>query len=350
MAQAWTRTETVQASQVTGTLTDFPALFSRTHNDFRTIGNGGHVANANGYDLCLYSDAGLTALLKMETELYVAATGQVIKWGKVASIATSTVVYWGYGDTGISSSQDDVANVWDSSFKAVYHFGSASSLGLLDSTANNYDLTNVNAVTAVAGQVHGAANFVAASAQALTVASFDLNATALSIETWAWASSWAQSASLLARAPINGEWSLIVFTDVILRGGGVTSVSASPPSNSAWHQLVATITGTTGTVYFDGASAASGSVDAIPDTVDTFGIGTFPDFPTSFPWDGRMDEIRISNTARSAAWVEADYKNLSAPTTFWGLGSESAVGGRTTKNTRSSPLGTEIGMNWRSAA
>ena len=81
MSQSYYAVETVQASQVTGTLTDFPALFSRTSAgaagapDFRTIGNGGHVANANGYDLCLYTDTTLASMLKTETALYNAATG-----------------------------------------------------------------------------------------------------------------------------------------------------------------------------------------------------------------------------------------------------------------------------------
>ena len=43
---------TVNASQVqNGPLSNFPFLFSSTNNNLRTTVNGGHVTNANGYDI-----------------------------------------------------------------------------------------------------------------------------------------------------------------------------------------------------------------------------------------------------------------------------------------------------------
>ena len=35
--------------------TDFPVLVLKTDNALKTIGNGGHVADANGYDVRAYS-------------------------------------------------------------------------------------------------------------------------------------------------------------------------------------------------------------------------------------------------------------------------------------------------------
>ena len=37
---------------------------------------------------------------------------------------------------------------------------------------------------------------------------------------------------------------------------------------------------------------------------------------------GYLDEIRISNTARDACWIETEYNNLNAPTTFFSISSE----------------------------
>ena len=43
-------------------------------------------------------------------------------------------------------------------------------------------------------------------------------------------------------------------------------MTAAVPSNSAWHYVVGTISGTTGTIYKDGVSAASGTVTAFAGT------------------------------------------------------------------------------------
>ena len=348
MAQAWTRTETVQAAQVTGTLTDFPALFSRTHNDFRTIGNGGHVANANGYDLCLYSDAPLSSLLKMETELYVAATGQIIKWGKVASIATSTVVYWGYGDSSITTSQDDPTNVWRAEYKAVYHLGDGSSIGLNDSTTNGFTATKVSTPTAATGEVYGGMGGLSAS-KYLTA---DPSATGLqfgsggqfSLSFWGKLSATGAYQAAIARF-IGGNANIrnynlgmsilnkqsYVQADVPTTGYQIWESTTAYTDTSAFHQIAMTCTLGTGSslvMYRDGASVAGSWTLGNGNTVPGGGNGTVywggNNLASEF-WNGAIDEIRIYGGTLSANWIAADYNNQSAPTSFWGLGSESAI-------------------------
>ena len=36
--------------------------------------------------------------------------------------------------------------------------------------------------------------------------------------------------------------------------------------------------------------------------------------------DGIIDEVRISNVARDACWIDANYDNQNDPATFFGLG------------------------------
>ena len=45
------KTITIQGSKISGTVTNFPVLISFTDNSLRTVGNGGRVQNANGYDI-----------------------------------------------------------------------------------------------------------------------------------------------------------------------------------------------------------------------------------------------------------------------------------------------------------
>ena len=38
--------------------------------------------------------------------------------------------------------------------------------------------------------------------------------------------------------------------------------------------------------------------------------------------DGKIDEVRISDTARDACWIETEYNNQDAPTTFYSISAE----------------------------
>jgi outer membrane protein assembly factor BamB len=44
-------------------------------------------------------------------------------------------------------------------------------------------------------------------------------------------------------------------------------------------------------------------------------------------FNGKIDEVRISNVARSAAWIATSYNNQSSPSTFHSLAAEEATGG-----------------------
>jgi len=42
----------------------------------------------------------------------------------------------------------------------------------------------------------------------------------------------------------------------------------------------------------------------------------------SAPWEGQIDEMRISHIARSQCWIETEYNNQSSPSTFYSIGVE----------------------------
>src|SRR5674476_1687799 len=128
--------------------TDFPILVSGTYTgaggipDLRTVGNGGKVQNANGYDIYFYSDSALTTRIPAERELYNASTGQIVFWVKsTVTTATNKVIYIGYGDSGISTDPNTdgtygKTNVWDANYKGVWHLPNGTTLTADDSTGN----------------------------------------------------------------------------------------------------------------------------------------------------------------------------------------------------------------------
>src|SRR5581483_1813978 len=74
------RSLSVDHTKVPATLVNFPVLVSVSDPALKTVANGGHVQNANGYDIGFYADAGGVNKLKWEVERYNGATGQLIAW------------------------------------------------------------------------------------------------------------------------------------------------------------------------------------------------------------------------------------------------------------------------------
>ena len=118
---------------------NFPVLISGTYGYLANVANGGHVQNANGYDIIFSSDCTGNQKLDHEIESYNPATGAVAMWVRLANVShtTDTVFYVSYGDSTIQTSQENRTGVWDSSYEMVLHLAEAAA-PYNDSTANAY--------------------------------------------------------------------------------------------------------------------------------------------------------------------------------------------------------------------
>src|SRR5207237_9061487 len=84
------RSMTLDHTKVPSTQSNITALVSGTDPALKTVANGGHVANANGYDIGFYADSGGTIKLKWEVEKYDGTNGNLIAWVKIPSVSSST--------------------------------------------------------------------------------------------------------------------------------------------------------------------------------------------------------------------------------------------------------------------
>src|SRR6266478_3210644 len=116
----FTRTLTIDHTQVPSTQTDFPILVNFTDSTFKTVANGGRVSATNAFTFS--SDSIGASLLKWEIERYNASTGEIVAWVKIASVSSvsDTVFYLRYGDN-ITTDQSDPTNVWTNNFTCVFH-------------------------------------------------------------------------------------------------------------------------------------------------------------------------------------------------------------------------------------
>jgi hypothetical protein len=316
---------TIDHTKVPSTQTNFTVLVNVTDPALKTVGNGGHVANANGYDIGFYADSGGTTKLKWEVEKYNGTTGNLIAWVKIPSVSstTDTLFYLFYGDPSITTNQSDPLNTWDSNFKAVYHLGNGTTLTATDSTGGNNG-TLFNNPTATAGKINGAAHFVPTSSQAIGLANpgdFPI-ATAWTMETWIKPSTDGNVALLWGATSNNGPHMVLPGNNTWRVGfWGGADVNGAGVDTSAFHHIVGTFDGSNLRLYKDGA-LIGGPVAASPATASNPSAVIGSAFG-AFYFNGDVDELRISSTNRPAGWITAEYNNQDSPGTFITMGGES---------------------------
>jgi hypothetical protein len=335
-AYGYKRTLTIDYTKAgTATLTDFPVLFSGTYSWLATVANGGRVESASGYDIAFYSDEALSTQLKHEVVSWDAATGAVEMWVKVPSVShtANTIIYIAYGDASVSTTQADPTNVWDSSYKGVWHLPNGTTLAAEDSTVNNKDGSITGAVAA-SGKVDGAASFAGStSTNRISVSALTASA-AKTWEAWLYVDSvdstsrrWFQHGEL--KDQVLMDTTNTFYYQVENSGGGLAAWKTGLPSTGQWvHVVVAhdgSSTANDPVIYFDGVSQSVTEVAAPASAIST-GSATLlignrlSDNARAMAGD--IDEMRMSNAVRSSSYVTASYNSQNDPSTFYAVGDE----------------------------
>jgi len=326
---------TIDHTKVPSTQSNFTVLVSVTDPALKTVANGGHVANANGYDVGFYADSGGTMKLKWEVEQYNGTTGHLIAWVKIPSVSNSsdTVFYLMYGNSAINTDQSDPPNTWDSSFKGVYHLRDGITLSGADSTSLANTLA-VNSASAISGLIDGAST--AGTNQSLGRGSITHNSAIATVSAWIKATTATGRIAGLDQdgtthsqeIAIDANNKAVAYAWDTINGQQRICTGTTNITTGVWHYMVGTWDGTTGRVYLDGSlegSIASANVYAAytSPNMEIGGHATSGPASVNAYFSGNIDEVRFSYVARSATWITTEYNNQSSPGTFTTMGSES---------------------------
>jgi hypothetical protein len=369
MAFSYKAAITIGHASVSANLTGFPVLISETlagsagKPDLRTVAHGGHVQNSNGYDIYVYSDSALTTRLPVERVSYDASTGAIRLWVK-ASISSSsdTVLYLAFGDSGISTDPNSdgthgTTSAWDANFKAVWHLEEASG-AVADSTANanngtaggtgiTYGATGKIGKAVTVGGTASEGYFGAGNPSSLQITG------QITLSAWVRAANLTESSDRSIISKLSADSSTVggyelMYTSYMATGSnrvfgcefdgnsGASSyrfVVSSPLSAAAWYHVVATYDPSTDTTHLyvngsvdEASTDFTGSMSSINNSTRNLQIGKRSNGGgTVRDWDGDIDEVRISNTVRSVAWIATEYANQNSPSTFYGVGSETST-------------------------
>ncbi|MHA2005152.1 MAG: LamG-like jellyroll fold domain-containing protein, partial [Candidatus Thorarchaeota archaeon] len=115
--------------------------------------------------------------------------------------------------------------------------------------------------------------------------------------------------------------------------GGTYDLSTSQAiAPNQWHHVVATYDGSRVKLYVDGIQDSAtmemttNILSALPEPF-RIGHGDHPEgVPWTYPWLGQIDEVRVSNIARSGAWIQTEFQNQNDPSGFYSVGVEESIG------------------------
>ena len=336
---------TISHSQVPAGQNSFPVLIQGTFAYLANTANGGFVQNANGYDILFTSDSAGANLLNWEVESYSPVTGKATFWVKVPNLAsaTDTTIYLHYGNPGVQSFLGNAAGTWDSNFAAVYHMSdNAPTPAVFDSTSNaNQGVLQANTNTkSAAGQMANALNFNGAGDYVNngTAPAVDITGP-FTLEGWVNLNAWpapgyggllgskGQQYFVEFTTGNSGDHGIVVGT---YAGPNFAGTAVSMPTSFAgsFHHVAGSWDGVNWNLYVDGQAAAQTLSPQGPfhwPQPFLSGAQAFPGGVNQF-LNASLDEVRLSNIARSPSWIQTEYNNQRNPSSFYSIGSDSATG------------------------
>ncbi len=329
---------TVNSAQVPSAQSNFPMLVSYTDNRLKTVGNGGHVQNANGYDIRPYSDSSLSTALTYELESYDGSAGTVVMWVKIPSINVGSVVYLAYGDASLSSDGSS-SSTWSNGYVEVLHMNdnAASTAVTAEVGGNGVSNNNTSSMT-TAGKIGKSLSFIPANSDAVN---FDNKFTATGGEYTIdfWSNPGGSGAFDTMAYNLNvgrywiyshdgGNWGgnthAVSVADSVDGSNNLSATNSVP--DSTWTHVVITLdaSGNVSKAYINGVLDPSTNVFT---GMDFNGAGILFSLMATYNQAGSfaqgiLDQWTFSTTVRSANWIATEYNNESAPSTFATLGTE----------------------------
>ena len=316
---------TIDHTKVGATLTNFPVLVKLTDARF----DWSH-SNSDGFDVRFTASDGST-LLKYERERHDGAD-YAEYWVKIPSVSSSTdtdfYIYYRTTDTADGA---DPTNVWDADFKAVYHLKDDPNTSTCqDSTTNNKDITKkgANEPIEATGKIAKGQQFDGSNDYGTISGNLLQNASACFIEFWAsFGTTPSEQCPVSCYKDDNDMWLVYLSgtnttTERLAMGRSVggawgyvahtgTNLGKNGLSDGNFHHIFIYFNGSgTGKIYVDGVDKtdSSGAISGLPNITTNTTLGDYPNATHQY-FKGVLDELRISNVARSIAFGVASYNS-----------------------------------------
>jgi hypothetical protein len=311
---------TINGSLIDSNLTDFPVLVKLNSSRFNFS-----KARSDGDDLRFALPDG--TLLKYERERHNAARQVAEYWVKIPSVLSgqNTTFYLYFGNPSALNGADPT-NVWDANFLRVYHLKEDNNI-VADSTINGKHGRKrsaskpaaVDAKIGIGQNYDGINDFITADPLNFSGSS------TFTVEAWIKTTAYVAVIASCGDDTVNRNefgwhfqvgWTTVGKLALIVNrsaGSHHYAQSLERVNDNNWHYCVGTYNGSNGAIklYIDGIQDGEGTNNdrenqTTGDQKLGIGCSTQNDYPSNF-YLNLLDEVRISNIVRSAAWIKASY-------------------------------------------
>jgi len=318
---------TIDQANIPEDLTNFPVLVSIVDSDLKV------KAQADGDDILFMNNTGYATLLNYEIEQYDGTTGTLIAWVNITDLSSAfdTIFYIYYGNPTIFSLQNP-EKTWDDHYLAVWHFGETSGVNVADSTKNHFNATANSNTPVTVGQIGNGRyfNMVSSEIYVGTQPAFG-GLPQYTVDAWALPQTVIGEHRIFDRSEPSHKNTIVFYqqnTKLFFLTNNVDDPSYSNAfSVNVWTHAAGVFTGSGGenVVYKNGVKGTPITATQTSPTAGSITIylgRACVDPSASYRWYGTLDEMRFSNIARSAAWINVSYQNQNDPASFLVIGPE----------------------------
>jgi len=315
------------------TLTNFPVLVKLGTNIISGFDYEGFASPADGADL-RFSASNQIDELKYEIEEWN-TNGTSWVWVQVDALSSTNdhiYAYWGKSGEAMPAYTTN-GTAWNSGYTGVWHLteevaGVGTANVYKDSTTSGFHGTDNITATGTNGVIDGGHEFGAATQDRVDFTRFVLPV-GVTHEAWVKTTSSDATAGYSGNAALNvlGDTSSSIFMGFGVHGGkvrynnagaGWNALDSSKSVNDGnWHHIAATHESPSGNavVYVDGVAdgSATFAYQTTYSAVNAIGAGYSV---AGDPFDGNIDEARVSSGIRSTNWIWATWLNGASNTTF----------------------------------
>ncbi len=319
---------TVGGANVPANVYNFPVLVRLTNSNFMF-----NRAQPKGQDLRIIKSNG--TLLPFEIEQWDSAAGLAEIWVKVDTVfgnnnSQNFWLFWGAGTAGtVHASLSNGATVFDTAngFQGVWHMGQTTGSVVNDATVNHFDATpsdtapvSVAGVVGAAAQFDGVSSFLTMKATASGKLNFPEQGIYM-VSAWVMADTLKTGDNLQRQYILqkgNNQYTLQLSNSQNWDFGEYESANrwsytASPGTAHVWSHIAAVRINSKMYLYVNGICADS-TVKFIPltearSTDADLVIGKHAGAAFTSYFAGKVDEVRIENSAVGADWIRLCYMN-----------------------------------------
>ena len=314
----WTYRKLIVIQQPSADLSNYP-VYVRLNGDAQI----GQYARTDGIDVCFVASDGTTVLpYQRQTFSIVSNLAYADFWVKVPSItaAAGAKIYVYYGHKNATDKQN-VAATWNG-YAAMWHLDEKSTgiTGEFKDLAGANNATGVNTPTQVPGKINNGQLFVQAQNEGVVSSTIAHNIGTGDFAIEAWVNPTSFNATYGNAIYENGTFAPALSINPATPGQiamfwGAYFNSGVSISNGTWSHVV--LQRVSGQIQFfvNGTQAPNTftNTTSMANAVANIGYDS-----TGDGQDGVMDEVRLSNISRSAAWWAFQYQNINASVLTFG--------------------------------